>query len=147
MADLSFHSPWLLLLLLLVVGVGVALTILPIVTIAGFVVLAIAPTLVVLATFQIFRRASNFAVSKPARESLFTVASREDKYKAKNLMDTFIHRAGDAAVASLQAVAALALPVVTAIALPVVAVWLSTGLVLGRAQSRRAAAMDADAPA
>jgi len=42
------------------------------------------------------RRVGEYALSKPAREVLFTVVSREEKYKAKNFIDTAISRAGDA---------------------------------------------------
>jgi ATP/ADP translocase len=45
--------------------------------------------------FQVLRRASNFAVSRPSREVLFTVLRREDKYEAKSFIDTFVYRVGD----------------------------------------------------
>ena len=66
------------------VGVGAALAFLPIVVGAGFFALALSPTVWVLIFFHSIRRASNFAISRPAREVLFTVVSREDKYKSKN---------------------------------------------------------------
>lgn len=76
-------------------GVGALLAVAPAVTIAGFGALLIAPTLGVLAVFETVRRASNFALSKPARETLFTVLSRDEKYKAKGVIDTFVYRGGD----------------------------------------------------
>ncbi|MFT7168485.1 MAG: AAA family ATP:ADP antiporter, partial [Paracoccaceae bacterium] len=54
-------------------------------------------TLIVLAVFAVARRAAEYGVSKPARDALFTVVSREDKYKAKLVVDTVIYRGGDAA--------------------------------------------------
>ena len=39
--------------------------------------------------------ASNFAITNPAMEVLFTVVPREDKYKAKNIIETFVYRGGD----------------------------------------------------
>ena len=124
------------------IGVGATLAVLPAVTIAGFTALALAPSLAMITVFQVCRRASNYALSRPARESLFTVLSREDKYKAKNLVDTFVHRGGDAVGAivdeGLRAAAVATLPVVTLIAVPLSAVWLVNGLRLGRSQRRRA---------
>lgn len=76
-------------------GVGVALAFLPLLTLVGFGILGIAPVLSVLVVFQVARRAGNFAIQRPAREALFTVVPRTDKYKAKNFTDTFVYRVGD----------------------------------------------------
>lgn len=79
------------------IGVGAAAAFIPLVSIIGFAVLATAPVIAVLIAFQALRRAANFAVSRPAREILFTVVSRERKYKSKNFIDTAVYRGGDAA--------------------------------------------------
>lgn len=76
-------------------GVGFGLAFLPVVTMIGFGLIGIAPGLVALIAFQVFRRAGNYAIQRPAREALFTVLPRTDKYKAKNFSDTFIYRLGD----------------------------------------------------
>lgn len=78
-------------------GIGAALAFLPMVTLIGFGIMGFMPTLIVLVVFQVARRAGNFAVQRPAREALFTVLSRSDKYKAKNFSDTFVYRLGDQA--------------------------------------------------
>jgi len=78
-------------------GVGVALAIVPLLTGAGFALLAAAPQLTVLMIFQGLRRAADYAVTRPAREILFTVVPREDKYKSKNFIDNVVYRGGDAA--------------------------------------------------
>ena len=78
-----------------VFGLTTALAFLPALSLAGFVVLGAAPTVVVLMLFQVLRRSSEFAIARPSREVLFTVARREDRYKAKNFIDTFVYRAGD----------------------------------------------------
>jgi ATP:ADP antiporter, AAA family len=57
-------------------GVGLTLALLPLVSLAGFVAMALAPSLALLAGFQIARRAVNYAVSRPAREVLFMVLPR-----------------------------------------------------------------------
>ncbi len=76
-------------------GVGAALAFLPVVTLIGFGIMGVAPTLAVLIAFQVIRRAGNYAIQRPAREALFTVLPRTDKYKAKNFSDTFVYRLGD----------------------------------------------------
>ena len=63
--------------------------------VVGFGVLGLAPTIAVLMTFQVLRRAGNFAVARPWREVLFTVVPRGDRYKAKTVIDTVVYRAGD----------------------------------------------------
>jgi AAA family ATP:ADP antiporter len=122
-------------------GVGPALALVPFVFAAGFAVLAAAPVLAVVIAFQALQRTANFAISNPAREVLFTVVARDEKYKAKNVIDILAVRGADAAggwlVTGLRALGmearALAL---SAIALAAVGIVLS--VTLGRAQARRA---------
>ena len=72
------------------------LAIIPLLSVAGFLWLGAAPTLAALIAFGVTRRVGEFAISKPARETLFTVVPREDRYKAKNFIDTVVYRGGDA---------------------------------------------------
>ena len=76
-------------------GVGVTLALLPGFSILGFGALAALPTLAAVVPFQVLRRAGNFAIARPTREVLFTVLSREDRYKAKSFIDTVVYRLGD----------------------------------------------------
>lgn len=127
-----------------VLGVGLTLGLLPAACVLGFGALGAAPTLTVLAAFQVSRRAANFALSRPARELLFTVVSREDKYKAKNLIDTFVYRGGDQLAAwSYAGLAALGLAAggLAAIAVALSGGWLVLSLWLGRRQQARAEEM------
>ena len=78
-------------------GLGSALVFLPIASVIGFSTVGLMPVLVVFILFTVVRRVGEYAISKPAREVLFTVVSREEKYKAKNFIDTAISRGGDAA--------------------------------------------------
>jgi len=82
--------------LLPALGLAPALVLMPFVTGGGFLALAASPTPWVLTAVQVFRRAAEFALVKPAREVLFTVVPREEKYAAKNFIDTFVYRSGDA---------------------------------------------------
>lgn len=121
-------------------GVGVTLAFLPALFFTGFLGLGLWPTVAVLVVFQVARRAGNFALARPARETLYTVVSREDKYKAKSLIDTFVYRAGDQVGAwGYAGLAALGLGLTgTAFAaMPLAALWVMVALWLGREQSRR----------
>src|SRR6185312_7641545 len=76
-------------------GVTAILSLLPALSMIGFGSIYAAPTLAAVAVFQVVRRSGNFALTQPARQILYTVVSREDRYKAKNFIDTAVYRAGD----------------------------------------------------
>ncbi len=122
-------------------GVGPALAFLPLVFAAGFMVLASSPMLLVVIGFQALQRTANFAISNPAREVLFTAVDREEKYKAKYLIDGVTFRGGDAFSGWLfNAIRTVGVDL-HAIALgtiPVALGWLGLALVLGKAHERRA---------
>ncbi len=123
-------------------GVALTLAILPAVSVAGFAVLGLLPITAVVVWFQAIRRAGNFAIARPTREVLFTVLPREDRYKAKSFIDTFVYRTGDQVGAWAYAImGVLGLGVVgTAwVAVPIALAWLANGLWLGRRQERMVA--------
>ncbi len=120
-------------------GTALVLCFLPVLTIAGFIALSVWPTLWAVIAFSILRRAGNFALARPAREVLFTVLQREDKYKAKSFIDTAVYRAGDQAGAwSWAAMGALGLPaaMLAWVAVPLSLIWWGNSLWLGRRQRR-----------
>ena len=118
-------------------GVGLALAVLPAITIVGFSALAFAPTLFAIALFQVIRRAGDYAIARPTREVLFTVVPREDRYKTKGFIDTFIYRLGDQvgawSVALLRWVG-LSTAATSLVVIPIAALWLLNALWLGRRQ-------------
>lgn len=118
-------------------GLTIALMIIPALLAIGFAALGLFPVLSVLVVFQVIRRAGNYAITRPAREVLFTVVPREDKYKSKNFIDTVVYRGGDAvsgwAFAGLSGLG-LGLSVIAFIAVPIAAVWMIIGYILGRKQ-------------
>jgi AAA family ATP:ADP antiporter len=129
-------------------GVGWTLTILPLVTVAGFATLAFWPLYGVMAIFQALHRATRYAVSRPARETLFSVVPPAEKYKAKPVVDVFLYRGGDVTGAGISgAFEALGLTLgwVAAATVPLGALWGVLSLALGRAQTRRASDQEADA--
>lgn len=117
------------------IGVGGILAFLPVISLIGFALLAAAPVMAVLIGFQALRRASNFAVSKPGREMLFTVVSPAQKYKSKNFIDTAVYRGGDAvagwAFAGLRGVG-LDMAGIAAASIPLALIWIVLALGLGR---------------
>ncbi len=118
-------------------GVGMTLALLPVISLIGFLWMGITPVLSLLVVFQTLRRAGNYAVSRPAREVLFTVLRREDKYKAKSFMDTFVYRAGDQIGAWSYPVLkwfGLGLTGISFVAAPLAAIWCVLSLWLGRKQ-------------
>ena len=123
------------------IGLGGALCILPFLSLGGFGALLIWPTLGTLMAFQVLRRGTDYAVSKPGREVLFTVLSREEKYKAKSFIDTFVYRGGDAINAQVyELVTAAGDPArrVALFSVPVTAAWIAVSLALARRQHRLA---------
>jgi AAA family ATP:ADP antiporter len=121
--------------------VGWALALLPLDFAAGFAVLAAAPVLMVVVAFQALQRTANFAISNPAREVLFTVVEREEKYKAKNVIDMVAFRGSDVVggwfFTGLRALG-MDIKAISLAAILMAAGWLALALGLGRAQERRA---------
>ena len=118
-------------------GVGFTLVLMPALSGLGFLAMGYAPILVVLAIFQVVRRSTGFALLRPAREILFTVLRREDKYKAKSVIDTFGYRLGDIVGAwSYKAlhVVGLSLNAISFIAVPIIAAWCVLSVWLARKQ-------------
>jgi ATP:ADP antiporter, AAA family len=128
-------------------GVGVALASLALVTMGGFLALALVPTLAVLVTFQALKRATEFGFANPARETLFTVVTREQKYKAKSVIDTAVFRGGDAVngwiYAGLRSLG-LDLSGIALVAVPISAAWAALLLLIGRKQEQLAQAQPAE---
>lgn len=123
-------------------GLAATLALLPAITILGFTALGFAPMLATVVVFTVLRRGMNLAITNPAVEVLFTVVRREDKYKAKSFIETFVYRAGDqiGAWSFNVFVAVLGASAAAFGALPLAAGWLVLGLWLGRRQGQLAAA-------
>lgn len=121
-------------------GVTVLLVIVPLAMILAFGALALAAVFPVLAVAMVLRRVGEYAFSRPGREMLFTTVGPEDKYKAKNAIDTLVYRGGDAlsawgrtgvdAVSTTPAAAMIA-------GAGIAAVWALVGFRLGRAHDTR----------
>ena len=141
--DLAVNSLTLLLQLFLTsrlikwFGLARVLAIIPVLLAAGFLLLGVSPLLAVLLVVQVIRRAGNYAIMRPAREMLYVVLSREEKYKAKNFIDTFVYRGGDAISAWVYAgmrSLGLGMSGIAFIAAPVALLWAWIAYRLGRRQ-------------
>ncbi|WP_041778662.1 NTP/NDP exchange transporter [Beijerinckia indica] len=122
-------------------GIFPGLAILPVSIILGFAGTALRPEAMVIALAQGMRRAFDYALARPAREVLFTVVSREAKYKAQNVIETLVYRTGDVAAGWLYALlASLGVTTfgLTLLLLPVAFLWLWLGSKLTRDQQRAA---------
>ncbi|MFZ9195338.1 MAG: NTP/NDP exchange transporter [Burkholderiales bacterium] len=124
-------------------GAGPAAAVLPLVFLLGFLTLWLSPMLWLVIAFQAIQRTANFSLSNPAREVLFTVLDREEKYKAKNVIDLVVFRGSDALSSWLFSAlrgTGLELGAISLATVPVTAGWLALALWLGRQQEQRAAA-------
>jgi len=121
-------------------GIGVSLVLLPVVSIAGFVLLAVDPLLGVVAFLTVARRAIGFSFSKTSTDMLYSVVTPEEKYKTKNFIDTAVYRAGDVITAWTinPAIIALGITGVSIVMLPFAVVWAVVSLWLGRDYRRQA---------
>jgi AAA family ATP:ADP antiporter len=122
-------------------GLAATLAILPVLSVVGFAALGAFPVFAMVAVFTVLRRGGNFAVTNPAMEVLFTVVKREDKYKAKNVIETVVYRSGDQIGGwTYSGLAALGLTLVgiSYVAIPLSAAFLGLGLWLGWRQAELA---------
>ena len=118
-------------------GVSVALGILPVVVSLGFVGLAMVGSFAMLIAFDATFRAIQRAITRPARETLFTVVTREEKYKSKAFTDTFVYRGGDVIGAWTEGLLGrlgFALMGLASVAVPLALLWAALGIWLGRYQ-------------
>lgn len=133
-------------------GVTITLTLVPLVTVVGFLLLGLMPTAAIVVGFTVLRRAGNFAFARPSREVLFTSVSREDKYKAKSFIDTVVYRFGDQVGAWASGgivMLGLGAGAIAWAAVPLAAAWVGSAWWLGRRQEsagRRGPAVPAVAP-
>jgi ATP:ADP antiporter, AAA family len=125
-------------------GVALTLTFVPALTAVGFLLVGFMPVAAIVVGFIVLRRTGNFAFARPTREVLFTVLSREDKYKTKNFIDTVVYRLGDQVGAwssTLVTWAGLGTGAIAWTAVPLALAWVANAWWLGRRQDEKAHAM------
>jgi AAA family ATP:ADP antiporter len=117
-------------------GMPVTIALIPVAICLGLLVLAISPFLGAVVVVQIIRRAGNYAVTRPAREMLFTRVDRETRFKAKPVIDIVAYRGGDMLMAwlftALTQGLGLGLAAVAMVGAGIAALWSLVGIYLGR---------------
>jgi AAA family ATP:ADP antiporter len=122
-------------------GLSWTLALVPLFLVIGFSLLGMISSLGILIIVQVLRRAGNYAVMRPAREMLYVVLGKEEKYKAKNFIDTVIYRGGDAVSAWVYSglkVMGLSLSGIALVAVPLAGVWAWISFRLGKRQTELA---------
>jgi ATP:ADP antiporter, AAA family len=118
-------------------GVTTGLLLNPVIMVIAFLAVVFSPVLIVLASIQVVRRFSEYAIAKPSRDMLFTTVDQQAKYKAKNVIDTVVYRFGDLSSSWLSAavlpygVAGLAV-----FGILISAIWFPIAYLLGRHYER-----------
>jgi AAA family ATP:ADP antiporter len=119
-------------------GPGLVLAFLPIAQAVGLSVAAIAPSLAAIAVVQVIGKSATHGLTRPARELLYTVVTRDEKYRAKNAIDTIGYRVGDLASAWLnKGLAALGAGALAIATIPLVGIWLALTAAVGFGFRRR----------
>ena len=115
-------------------GVGITLSLLPIISIIGFALVAVNPSFLAVAAVQAIRRAIGFGLSKPTNDMLYSVVTPEEKYKSKNFIDTAVYRGGDLiGTWTVRGLWGLGFSGISIVMLPFAALWVAIALWLGKA--------------
>ncbi len=117
-------------------GLSFTLALVPVLIGGGLLLLAATPIVSVVVGIQVARRIGNYAMTRPAREMLFTAVDRETRFKAKQVVDIVIYRGGDMlnawAFTLLTTGFGLGLAAVAVVGAGIAAVWALVGIYLGR---------------
>ena len=122
-------------------GMGITLALLPVFVIGGMMILAFAPIVMVVLALQVARRGGNYAITRPAREMLYTEVDRETRFKAKPVIDIVVYRGGDAVSAwlftGLSEILGLGIAAIALVGATVSAVWAAVGVFLGKIYEKK----------
>ncbi|MBD3222067.1 MFS transporter [bacterium] len=117
-------------------GVGICLLILPVIALGGYALLIVYPVLTVVRWAKTAENATDYSLQNTVRNMLWLPTTREEKYKAKQFVDTFCWRLGDVLSATVVFVGtrwlALSLPGFATFNLVLVGFWLVIAVLVGR---------------
>jgi ATP:ADP antiporter, AAA family len=117
-------------------GVRVALLVLPVVAIIGYVSMAFVPLLSFIRGAKLAENSLDYSLQNTTRNALYLPTSREAKYKAKQANDTFFVRFGDVLSAGLVFAGTTWLGFAprefALVNVALIAVWLVLAIVIGR---------------
>jgi AAA family ATP:ADP antiporter len=129
-------------------GVKVAILVLPLIALTGYTILAFAPVLALVRGVKIAENATDYSIQNTVRNVLFLPTSRDEKYKAKQAIDSFFWRAGDVMSAALVFVGVTRLGLGTTgfarVNLVLAGIWLILAVAVGREYARRSKALPRD---
>ena len=121
-------------------GLRVALVLVPLASLVGYTTALAAPLIGVLFVGRVAESTLDYSLSNTTRQALWLVTSREAKYKAKQVIDTFVMRAGDSLSAALVwfgSRAALGDRAFLAVNVALTVAWAALALLLGHEYARR----------
>ena len=117
-------------------GLALTLALVPVCIVLGLLTVALVPLVWMVVALQIFRRAGNYGITRPAREMLFTIVDRETRFKAKQVIDVVVYRGGDVfwgwSFTALTALLGLGVAGVALVGAAIAALWAAVGVFLGR---------------
>lgn len=76
-------------------GIRVAILVLPVIALGGYFILALYPVLHIVRWAKTAENSVDYSLNNTVRHALFLPTTREEKYKAKQAIDSFFHRSGD----------------------------------------------------
>ena len=117
-------------------GMALTLALVPLLMVIGWIAVALTPAITLLIALQIVRRAGNYAITRPAREMLFTAVTRESRFKTKPVIDIVVYRGGDVLAGwtytGLAQGIGLGLGAIALIAAIIAMLWTILAVLLGR---------------
>jgi AAA family ATP:ADP antiporter len=124
-------------------GVRVALLILPFIALGGYFLIAFFPVLSIIRWAKTAENSTDYSLQNTVRQVLFLPTTREEKYKAKQAIDTFFWRAGDLLSTALVGIGTTWLAFQTEqfamVNIVLVAVWIILAIFIGIENHRRTA--------
>jgi len=121
-------------------GMPKTLAFVPALMVVAWTVVVANPAALTVFVVQVVRRAGNYAITRPAREMLFTLVDSETRYKAKPVIDTVVYRGGDVVTAwfytALTTTVGLGLVGIATVGAVIAALWALVGAFLGKIYMR-----------
>ena len=117
-------------------GLAKTLALVPIAVVLGFLMVAVNPILTVIIVTWVVLKSGNYSITRPGREMLYTLVSREERFKAKPVIDIVVYRGGDTlagwSFTGLTAGLGLGMGGVAVIGALIAVIWAAVGVYLGR---------------
>ncbi len=117
-------------------GIRIAILILPVIALGGYLILAFYPILNIVRWAKTAENSTDYSLNNTVRHALFLPTNKEEKYKAKQAIDSFFHRSGDVLSAVLVFIGVNWLSFQTThfalVNLGLVLIWLVLAIIIGK---------------